>query len=126
MNNTVYIVAGDEMLKIMKEKHPENLAVPFREDMSQGPSSGKAFDMDFITARASFWRVSKDSYIENMLPVIELDADDDYILCFGEDDCCQANLKCAIEYLRNKGCTRPMTVRIVDELDLRVKREYTV
>ena len=62
----VYIVAGDEMLKLMNRQFPEYQAIPFRDDLSKGSCPGYALDAGFITERASFWGVSEADYAEKM------------------------------------------------------------
>ena len=126
MNNAVYIVAGDEMLRIMNEKYPDCQAVSFRDDLSKGPVNGYAFSNEFNEGRAAFWGVTDDGYSEHMSVIMNLDMGRDYILCFGEDDCCQANLKFMIGYLRSRGYSKEIKVKIVDELDLTVISEYVV
>ena len=38
-----YIVAGDEMQKLMRSKFPNRKTIPFREDFSKGEYSGFFF-----------------------------------------------------------------------------------
>ncbi len=120
----VYIVAGDEMMKLMNRKQPGVQAIPFRDDLSKGSCPGFSFDGDFIASRASFWGVSKADYAEKMSPIIHLDLSRRYILCFGNDDCCKANLRFMLGYLKSRGYARPVHVRIVDEYDLTPLEEY--
>ena len=61
-----YIVAGDEMQKLMAEKYPDRKAIPFREDLSKGNYQGFSIDSEFISGRASFWNVSEDEYIQKL------------------------------------------------------------
>lgn len=122
--DTVFIVAGDEMLKLMKRKCPENTAIPFREDLSQGSWTDYSFSEAFIAARASFWNVPISDYLEKMSPIISLDVNKRYILCFGEDACCKANLGFLIGYLRKRDYSLPIQVRIVNEHNLGTVREY--
>ena len=122
----VYVVAGDEMCKLMRRASPEAEIVPFREDLSRGDPSGFSFSPEFVAARAAFWSVPAEDYLRHMAPVTGLDLSRDLVLCFGEDDCCRANLAFLLGYLRGRGYARPVTVRIVDERDLRLIREYVV
>lgn len=122
----VYIVAGDEMRKLMNRKLPGVQAIPFRDDLSKGSCHGCSFDSGFIADRASFWGVSEADYAEKMSPIIQLDLSRRYILCFGKDDCCKANLRFMLGYFQRKGYTRPVHVRIVDEYDLTLLEEYDV
>ena len=120
----VYIVAGDEMQKLFGKSFPECETIPFREDLSQGSCEGFCFNETFLADRASYWGVSKEDYLEKMAPIIDLDLSRNYILTFGNDACCAANLKFMIGYLKNKGYKKPIRVRIVDEYDLHVLQEY--
>ena len=122
----VYIVAGDEMQKLMNRKRPGVQAIPFRDDLSKGSCPGYAMDAGFITERASFWGVSEADYAEKMSPIIHLDLSRRYILCFGNDDCCKANLRFMLDYLQSKGYSRPVHVQIVNEYDLTLLEEYDV
>ena len=124
--NMIYIVAGDEMLKLMKRLYPDRRTVPFREDLSKGSCSGFCFDAGFIKHRASFWGISQEEYDAKMSPIINLDMKKDYTLCFGNDDCCAANLKFMIGYLKSKGYPSAINVMIVDEYDLTVLEEYSI
>lgn len=122
----IYIVAGDEMQKLMKNKFPNIKTVPFREDLSKGTYKSFEIDKKFIAERASFWGVSESDYSEKMSPIIDLDISKSYLLCFGDDDCCAANLKFMLGYLKAKGYSKPVRVRIVNEYDLTVIEEYDV
>ena len=122
----VYIVAGDEMQKLFGKIFPEYEMIPFREDLSQGSCEGFCFSETFIAERASFWGVSKEDYLEKMAPIVGLDLSRNYILTFGTDACCAANLKFMIGYLKNKGYEKPIRVRIVNEYDLTVLQEYVL
>ena len=61
-----------------------------------------------------------------MAPIVGLDLSRNYILTFGTDACCAANLKFMIGYLKNKGYEQPIRVRIVNEYDLTVLQEYVL
>ena len=121
-----YIVAGDEMARVMSERHPERKIIPFREDLSKGIYNGFAIDSDFIRSRASFWKVGEAEYIKKLRPIINLDTSGDLVLCFGEDDCCRANMEFVIGYLRGRGYARALRVNIVDEYTLDLLNEYYV
>ena len=120
----VYVAAGDEMKKLLERRFPGCECVPFREDFSRGEREGCSFTKRFLEARAAFWGVSAEKYREDMAPVIGLDLSRDLVLVFGEDACCRANLAFLLEHLAGRGYARPVRVRIVDEYDLSVKREY--
>ena len=124
MRDPVYIVAGDEMKKLMVGTVPEERIIPFREDLSKGRYDGFQIDAEFIAKRAAFWGVSQDEYKEKMLPIIRLDMSEAYILRFGTDACCKANLEFVIGWLKKNGYTKPIRVQLVDEYDLRVLEEY--
>ena len=124
--NCTYIVAGDEMARVMSEKHPDRKFIPFREDLSKGDYNGFSIDSEFIRGRASFWNVSEDEYTKNLQPIISLDMTDELVLCFGVDDCCRANLKFMISYLKGKGYNKSLRVNIVDEYTLDLLNEYFV
>ena len=122
----VYIVAGDAMKELMEKVFPERKTIPFREDLSKGTYEGFVIDRDFIRNRASFWNVSEDEYSDKIAPIIDLDLSQNFILCFGEDDCCRANLEFLIGYLKGRGYSRTIQIKIVNEYDLNEIREYTV
>ena len=122
----IYVVAGDAMQKLMKEKFPERKTIPFRDDLSKGGCPGFSFTADFIAGRASFWGVAEDDYIKKMSLIINIDTSRDYILCFGEDDCCKANLKFMLGYLKEKGYSKRVIVNVLDEYDLTVLKKYYV
>ena len=124
--NSIFIVAGDEMLKLMKAAFPGRKAVPFREDLSKGAIPGDLIDEGFIRERAAFWGVSEADYSEKMRPVIDLDLSKSYTLCFGVDACCRANLGFLLQNLKSRGYSKPVVVRIVDERDLTLIKEYRV
>ena len=121
-----YIVAGDEMARVMSEMHPERDIIPFCEDLSKGSFCGFSIDSEFIRERASFWGVSEGEYTEKLRPIIELDTSRDTMLCFGEDECCRANMEFMIGYLRGKGYAGALRVNIVDEYTLDILNEYFV
>ena len=124
-NSVCYIVAGDEMQKLMAEKYPDRKTIPFREDFSKGNYKDFSVDPEFINGRASFWNVSEDEYIQKFDPIINIDLTDKFVLCFGDDECCRANLKFMIGYLRNKGYNEHLKVQIVDEYNLDLLDEYS-
>lgn len=124
--NYIYIVAGDEMARLMGEKHTERRIIPFREDLSRGSYDGFSIGPDFIRERATLWAVSSKEYIEKLEPIINLDTKEAFVLCFGEDECCRSNLEFMIGYLKSKGYTKPLKVQIVDEYTLELLREYWV
>ena len=123
-NSVCYIVAGDAMQKLMAEKYPDRKTIPFREDLSKGNYKGFAVDSEFINQRASFWNVSEDEYIQKLYPIINIDLTDKFVLCFGDDECCRANLKFLTGYLKNQGYADQITVQIVDEYNLNLLNEY--
>ena len=122
--NLIYIVAGDEMQKLMNSEFPERNTFPFREDFSQGEHPGFNVNEEFINKRASLWNVSAKGYIENFSPIINLDASNCYVLCFGDDECCKANLEFMIGFLKNKKYSQPLRIQILDEYNLKIKNEY--
>ena len=124
--NYTYIVAGDEMARVMREKHPARKIIPFREDLSKGICNGFAIDSAFIRERASFWGDSEAEYVEKLKPIIELDTTEQIVICFGDDECCRANMEFMISYLKDKGYAKPIRVNIVDEYTLDLLNEYYV
>ena len=124
MAKDIYIVAGDEMLKIMKRKNPERDIIPFREDFSKGTYSGYDFTAEFIANRANNFGVSKEEYKAGIAPIINLDFSANYILYFGEDDCCKANLAFLLNYFKEHKYQKTLKIRIVDERSLEIIREY--
>ena len=123
-DSVCYIVAGDAIQKLMAEKYPDRKTIPFREDLSKGNYNGFSIDSDFISQRASFWNVSEDEYIQKLYPIINIDLTDKFILCFGDDECCKANLKFLIGYLKSKGYAEHLKIQIVDEYNLDLLNEY--
>ena len=121
-----YIVAGDEMARVMSERYSDRKVIPFCEDLSKGSCNGFAIDSEFIRVRAAFWGVSEGEYTEKLRPIIELDTSRDTVLCFGEDECCRANMEFVIGYLRGKGYAGALRVNIVDEYTLDILNEYFV
>ena len=121
-----YVVAGDEMQKLMGKKFPDRKTIPFREDFSKGEGVGFDCEAAWIEKRADFWQVSKAEYWEKLSPIFQLDMTKRYVLCFGEDDCCRANLAFLLGYLRSKGYAQKIQVQIVDEYTLALQREYFV
>ena len=124
--NCTYIAAGDEMARVMRERYPSRKIIPFREDLSKGCYSSFYIDSDFIRERALFWGASEAEYAEKLKPIIELDATEQFVLCFGEDECCRANMEFVIGYLKGRGYSQSLMVNIVDEYTLDVLNEYFV
>ena len=119
-----YIVAGDEMQKRMAMKFPHRKTIPFREDFSKGEYVGFNFDAEMISQRASFWNVSVNEYMDKLLPIINLDITKKYVLCFGDDECCKANLKFMIGNLKLRGYFQDIQVQILNEYNLTLQKEY--
>lgn len=124
--DVIYIVAGDEMEKMMNASFPGRIIIPFCEDFSKGVCNALDFNDNFLCERSTFWNVSKSEYVEKLLPIINLDMNKDYILCFGDDDCCKANLKFMIDYLKYRKYSKMIKVQILDEYSLEIKKEYFV
>ena len=120
----IYIVAGDEMQKLFSEKFPAVRTIPFCEDFSKGSYKGFSFDDALIFERASFWGVSEEEYRKKMAPIMDLDFSKPYLLTFGEDECCLANRRFLIGYLKSKGYSKPIKVRVVNEYDLTLLQEF--
>ena len=120
----VYIVSGDEMYKIMKKKYPDRIIIPFREDLSKGEYHSFLIDEEFINERSKQWNISKDEYVNNMKDIIDIDVCKKYVLVFGEDDCCKANLSFVLQYLKKKEYLNTIDVQIVDEYSLEIIKEY--
>ena len=124
--NYTYIVAGDEMARVMGERYPDRRIIPFREDLSKGCYNGFVIDSEFIRERASFWGVSEDEYTEKLSPIINLDIMEDIVLCFGEDECCRANMEFMVGHLNGRGYAKALRVNIVDEYNLNLLNEYFI
>ena len=125
-DNFYYIVAGDEMQKLMALKFPDRKTIPFREDFSKGECVGFDFNAKMISKRASFWNVSIEEYIDKLSPIINLDITKKYVLCFGEDACCKANLAFMIENFKVKGYAQPIQVQILNEYNLELQKKYFI
>lgn len=121
-----YIVAGDEMQKLFSEKFPSVRTIPCRENFAVGKCKGSAFDDTFVRTRAEELGTTVEDYKEKLAPIINLNFAKEYVLVFGEDDCCRANLEFLINYLQQNGYKHPICVKIVDELTLDTIREYQV
>ena len=119
-----YIVAGDEMQKLMALKFPDRKTIPFCEDLSKGECVGFDFDAEMISKRASFWNVTTEEYIDKLSPIIDLDITKKYVLCFGDDACCRVNLAFMIGYLKARGYSQPIQVQILNEYNLDLQKEY--
>ena len=133
-HSVYYVVAGDEMQKLMRLKFPERKTIPFREDFSKGEGIGFDCEAEFvekwmerwIEKRASFWQVSQAEYREKLSPILQLDMTKRYVLCFGEDDCCRANLAFMLGYLQYKRYSHAVKVQILNEYTLALQREYFI
>ena len=123
-DDLVYIVAGDEMKKLFAEKYPDVKTIPFRENFSVGNYDGFDFDDVFVKNRAIAFGATVQDYKSKLSPIINLDFEREYVLCFGECDCCKANLKFLTNYLLVNGYANPIKIRIVDETTLETIREY--
>ena len=122
--NAIYIGAGDEMVKLFAEKYPEVNAIPFRENFSVGTYGGFKFDDAFVAHRAQTFGVAVEDYKRKLAPIINLDFEREYVLCFGECECCKKNLEFLTNYLLANGYAHAIKIRIVDELTLETIREY--
>ena len=125
-DDCVYIVAGDEMQKLFAEKYPDVKTIPFRENFSVGTYDGYVFDDEFVKHRAQTFGATIEDYKSKLAPIINLDFSKEYVLCFGECDCCKANLKFLTNYLLANDYAHPIKIRIVDELTLETIREYVL
>ena len=123
-DDCTYIVAGDEMLRLFAEKYPSVKAIPFRENFSVGNYDGFDFDDVFVKNRANVFGATVQDYKSKLAPIINLDFSKEYVLCFGECECCKANLKFLTNYLLEGGYEYPIKVCIVDEITLETIREY--
>ena len=119
-----YILAGEEMQKLMALKFPDRKTIPFCEDLSKGECVGFDFDAEMISKRASFWNVTTEEYIDKLSPIIDLDITKKYVLCFGDDACCRVNLAFMIGYLKAKGYSQLIQVQILNEYNLDLQKEY--
>lgn len=120
----IYIVAGDSMMELMNNKYPKRIVIPFRENLSIGTYSGFSINDKFIEERAKALNTSKKEYTKKLKPIMEIDISKEYILVFGEDDCCKANLNFMINYLKEKGYNKKIEVQIVDEYSLDLIKKY--
>ena len=120
----VYIVAGDCMLDKFNKLYPKYNAIPFREDFSKGSYGKPYFNDDFIINRCNTHNTTKEDYINKLKPIINLDLRKEYVLCFGEDDCCKANLKFMIDYLKNNNYKYKIRVNILNEETMDIIKEY--
>lgn len=111
-----YIVAGEEMVKLMKESLPD--AIPFNEDMSVGAYHYDPFSEDFIVERSQAHHVNVSIYkqkLQSLLNLINnLHSNDEIHLYFGEDKTCITNREFLINFFMNK--VELLVLHIVDEL----------
>ena len=121
---TIYIVAGDEMQILFKNKYPSIKTIAFCENFSKGNCNCFSFNNKLIEERSLYWNVSKEEYVKKMHPIINLDLRENYILCFGNDDCCKANLKFLIGFLKEKKYSKRIHIQIVNEYNLDIVDEY--
>ena len=56
---------------------------------------------------------------------MDLDITKNYVLCFGEDERCKANLAFMIGYLKNRGYAKAIKVQILNEYDLDLLKKYS-
>ena len=101
----MYIVAGDLMQDKFNKLYPDIHTIPFREDFSKGSYNEPFFNEEFINNRCSVHNTTKNDYINKLDPIINLDFNKEYILCFGEDECCKENLKF--------GCIKGVIIAVV-------------
>ena len=120
----MYIVAGDLMQDKFNKLYPDIHTIPFRENFSKGSYNEPFFNEEFINNRCSVHNTTKDDYINKLDPIINLDFNKEYVLCFGEDECCKENLKFMIKYLKNNNYKYVIRVNIVDEETLELINEY--
>lgn len=122
----VYIVAGDCMKDKFNKLYSDLSVIPFREDFSKGNYKEPFFSNDFINNRCIIHNTTKEDYLNKLNPIINLDFNKEYVLCFGEDECCRENLKFMIDYLKNNNYKYKIRVRIVNEESLELIREYSL
>ena len=113
------------------DKHLDKVGAADREERHScltGYRLGKqSFTSSGITDKqTSFWNVSTEDYIDKLSPIINLDITKKYVLCFGDDACCKANLAFMIENLKAKGYPHPIQVQILNEYNLELQKEYFI
>lgn len=81
---------------------------------------------DFITNRCNVHGVDREDYTNKLSPIINLNFDKEYVLCFGEDDYCKANLNFMINYLRINNYKYRIRIKILNEDTLELIKEYMI
>ena len=94
-------------------------AVSFNEAMMSGPVSGNPFDDEFISLRAQYHRISKEDYLMNIQPFLDvvnqLNQVDELVLWFGFDAFCQMNLLTIYHVLKQHGYHGVVKTVLFDE-----------
>ena len=102
-NMTYYIVAGEAMKRLLKDRFD---AIPFNEDMSKGSYSCEPFSPGFIKERSAVHGVTIENYASNMNEFLsllpKLHKNDIIHLYFGDDIVCKSNSELLITYLKDK------------------------
>lgn len=122
----VYIVAGDCMKDKFNKLYLSYNSIPFREDFSKGYYTKPFFSDEFINNRCIVHNTTIADYIDKLSPIINLDFNKEYVLCFGEDDCCKANLKFMIDYLKSNNYKYNIRIMILNEETLDIINEYSL
>ena len=100
---TYYIVAGEEMKKLLKDRFTP---IPFNEDMSKGSYLNEPFSDGFIKERSVVHGVTMDDYVSNMNEflnfTLKVNKNDIVHLYFGDDAVCKANSELLINYFKKR------------------------
>ena len=100
---TYYIVAGEEMKKLLKDRF---VPIPFNEDMSKGSYLNEPFSDGFIKERSVVHGVTMDDYLSNMNEFLnfisKVNNNDIVHLYFGDDTVCKTNSELLINYLKER------------------------
>ncbi len=102
-------------------RETEIQSIPFNEAMMNGSVTECPFDEEFICHRAKVHHISKEDYMSNMKPFLDminqLNQIDELILWFGVDAFCQMNLLTIYQVLRQCNYQGAVKIVLFDEND---------
>ena len=118
-NRRINITAGDCLAEILQRKYPDEVFVPFREAMIEGPNTHEPFSEAFLRERAAFHNVDLEQYQGHMAPFLNvldrLDGYEEIDLWFGEEPFCVKNTEVVVETLRLRNYRGRLDLHIVNE-----------
>ena len=101
------ITSGDCLNRILQEKDPARVWIPFREAMIKGTYASDLFSDGFIAERSRTHGVTEEEYREKLSCFLDVlrgaDAYEEIGLWFGEEPFCTENRKVVIRALKESG-----------------------